>query len=464
MGDPERHVRKLEFSRLFKTFPSGTAEITNGMITDRFDLEEVVIPNSVKRIAYEAFKWCFKLKVVRFGTGLESIGNEAFYDCDKLKSIHIPGNLKTVGNGAFWGCSSLTAVQFPDTTTEIGLDVFERCSSLLEFKVPLGVKKLPRKMFAECEKLQSIKLHENTEEIGNMAFSLCAALKPFFMPDSVKWIGKEAFDNCKSLTELSLSKNLTEIGEYAFHGCSIEELVIPENCELGFGSFTNNRIKRIAIPLNYQCIDGYRDELYRISREGDEIPFTFAQIFGTQVGTPNPIEKVKFYGPVANREQTMKMLLQWHDFKNVTFIFDNFEIMDLLRNAIAARIDSGQAEGFFEGAVLRMNKYSSFDDVRQNAFSGGGDAEYINQVFEAMSLDAIDGGIFDGKTMEYQHRSKDIMLPKVKQMPLQNITVPTMIDRAEAVEGTPKLSGSKVFPRPEPVDAPPTKRQAFGTK
>lgn len=363
-------------------------------------------------------------------------------------------------------------VTIEEGTRSTKVDQFSYNRNLLTVHLPESIREIAAKTFDDCVNLHQINFPNELQQIHPSAFQECKSLTSVDIPSSVIVIYGQAFRNCTTLSSVRFlttpKRTMTlRICEWAFYACPIEELVVPENCQLEIGSFAKCPLKRIAFPLNYHYTPETRPKVLVGFQFYDARPFPIDQIFGERLAGErlDTLEKVKFYGPVAdNREQTMKMLLQWHDFKNVTFIFDNFEIMDLLRNAIAARIDSGQAEGFFEGAVLRMNKYSSFDDLRQNAFSGGGDEEYINQVFEAMSLDSKDGDTIDTRTGKKTTSSKDIMLPSVKQMLLENITVPTMIVRAEAVEGTPKLSGSKVFPRPEPVDAPPTKRQAFGTK
>ena len=63
-------------------------------------IEEIIIPRSVKTIAYSAFEGCTKLHKVTLQEGLEQIGNNCFYNTN-IKSVMIPNSVKTIGHNAF---------------------------------------------------------------------------------------------------------------------------------------------------------------------------------------------------------------------------------------------------------------------------------------------------------------------------------------------------------------------------
>lgn len=70
-------------------------------------LKNVVIPNSVKSIGFEAFCRCVNLAEVDFdvdGSDLETIEAHAFFDCFSLKKMILPKKLKTVEAQAFGEC------------------------------------------------------------------------------------------------------------------------------------------------------------------------------------------------------------------------------------------------------------------------------------------------------------------------------------------------------------------------
>ena len=77
--------------------PEGTTEIKNYEYRGLKELEQVLIPNSVKKI-----------------------GKHAFYDCRNLKSIRISGNLHEIEDGAFKNCDSLRYVEVTADDRETG--------------------------------------------------------------------------------------------------------------------------------------------------------------------------------------------------------------------------------------------------------------------------------------------------------------------------------------------------------
>lgn len=55
-------------------------------------IEEIVIPNSVKEIGVNAFRWCPNLTTVHIGSGVETLGQEAFSLCENLCAVNFAGS------------------------------------------------------------------------------------------------------------------------------------------------------------------------------------------------------------------------------------------------------------------------------------------------------------------------------------------------------------------------------------
>lgn len=64
-------------------------------------LEEITIPDSVKKIEWNAFKYCKNLQHVRFSKHLEYIGEGAFAYCEKLEELDLPASVSTIELEAF---------------------------------------------------------------------------------------------------------------------------------------------------------------------------------------------------------------------------------------------------------------------------------------------------------------------------------------------------------------------------
>ncbi len=99
-------------------------------------IEELILPEGLKRIEGEAFKNCESLCTIQFPKSLEEIGYEAFSDCESLRTFQFPESLKVVKSGAFSGCKSLTEIVLPEGTKEIGIRAFAACKSLRVIRVP----------------------------------------------------------------------------------------------------------------------------------------------------------------------------------------------------------------------------------------------------------------------------------------------------------------------------------------
>lgn len=68
-------------------------------------LEEVVLPDSDKKIGYRAFCNCGYLKEITLPKNLESIDADAFWNCTdlKLSRSELPASLKVInGSAVLW--------------------------------------------------------------------------------------------------------------------------------------------------------------------------------------------------------------------------------------------------------------------------------------------------------------------------------------------------------------------------
>lgn len=80
-------------------------------------VHDVILPDTVKWIGFNAFENCYNLTKLDM-TNLEEIGGSAFNNCTGLKSIVLGTNLKSIGNLAFAYCAKLTDVYYRGSKTE----------------------------------------------------------------------------------------------------------------------------------------------------------------------------------------------------------------------------------------------------------------------------------------------------------------------------------------------------------
>ncbi len=97
---------------------------------ENLSLEEVNIPESVKRIDSYAFAYNDRLTTVQLPSGLYSLSSGIFKECTALKTISLPEKINSVEDNAFEGCISLTEILFPEGLEKLGRAAFSGCTSL----------------------------------------------------------------------------------------------------------------------------------------------------------------------------------------------------------------------------------------------------------------------------------------------------------------------------------------------
>ncbi|MDR0920167.1 MAG: leucine-rich repeat protein, partial [Oscillospiraceae bacterium] len=113
------------------TIPANVGTIGSGTFKFCESLERVVFEKNSKLTVLQTnmFDGCEKLEEVILPDGLEAIEFQAFRDCSALTEINFPVSLTDIGNGAF-SYSGLTDITIPENVDFIGSGAFGYCSSL----------------------------------------------------------------------------------------------------------------------------------------------------------------------------------------------------------------------------------------------------------------------------------------------------------------------------------------------
>ena len=191
--------------------PNSVTKIAENAFYGCNNLTSVNIPNSVTSIESDAFYGCSSLTSINIPEGVTKIAEYAFENCSNMISIIIPNSVTSIGRYAFYGCSSLTSITIPNSVTSIEDSAFEGCSSLTYITIPEGVTRIESSVFERCKSLTSINIPESVTTIDSETFKECNSLKNLIIPESVEKIGKDAFSGVINI----ICKTNTYAHEYA---------------------------------------------------------------------------------------------------------------------------------------------------------------------------------------------------------------------------------------------------------
>ena len=293
-----------------------------------FDLETVILPDSIKNIDNFAFNSC-KIKDFSVPNGLEKLGAYSLGGLECM-SLHMPNTIKEIGESSigndvhnlyfegnmpeisvFAFEHNILTLHYPkDNDTWKNFDRFDskdryidyleniilwdngenssnKCGENLSWDYDSNTKTITISGSGEMYQFNKVDNHmpwinsiyevenliieEGVTSIGSYAFCGAVNLKEISIPSSVNKIGDYAFYRCDELKyDIGvISTNLTSIGVNAFGYCQkIEgDLVISSNCSyVGDYAFKYNGITSIKIENGLSCINpGVFSECTKVS-------------------------------------------------------------------------------------------------------------------------------------------------------------------------------------------------------
>ncbi len=192
----------------------------NGDITDESKTVKTMLTRE------DGYFYCTLRKVV-VTYGAEEISPYEFAGITTLEEITIPESVKKIGTGAFELCG-LKAVELPENLAEIESSAFRKCRQLEKIVIPPSVLTVGDYAFSECSEMQEAVISEGVQKIGECAFSYCNALRKITVPDSVTELGRGTFSECRGLGAVTIGKGVTGIVPELFALCtSLEILRMP---------------------------------------------------------------------------------------------------------------------------------------------------------------------------------------------------------------------------------------------
>lgn len=211
------------------------------------DVEEIILPEGIKRIESKAFADCFNLKKINFPEGLEVVEDRAFMDCGSLTEVILPTTLTKIGDHAFHnaGIEQLT-LSNPKNVLSTGISVFSAIK-IKSINIPKNFK-LSKAMFSTCQQLRSVNFESNWMLIPERCFYYCTNLEEIDISKAL-FIKDSAFLECHSLS-VNVIPAHTYVSACAFMKTGVENVTIEDISEVKEKAFSDCKsLKKLTINV-----------------------------------------------------------------------------------------------------------------------------------------------------------------------------------------------------------------------
>ena len=181
-----------------------------------------MLPQGIQEIGEFAFARSSATSAV-LPEGVEYIGYGAFYHCDDLQEVVLPETVRCVEPKAF--SHTMWVQNFLES---------EGASAEDDFLVTGGVLAAYRGNTAD------VTVPEGVRVIAGEVFRDHTEIEKVSLPDSLLVVGEGAFEGCGSLSQIVFGENVEEIKDRAFLGNVMSEISIPTSVKkAGLQAFGN---------------------------------------------------------------------------------------------------------------------------------------------------------------------------------------------------------------------------------
>lgn len=153
---------------------------------------------------------------------IDIIGPNA-YEYLNVEQVVLPNGLKRIEREAF-AYSELVSINIPESVQHIAERVFLGNRKLKKVQLPNGLSTITKQAFYACKHLEEINMPTGLEVIEDEAFNE-AAIKSVTIPSTVKSVGDGAFGKSK-VEHINIESRDTQFHSRAFYECKLDDITI----------------------------------------------------------------------------------------------------------------------------------------------------------------------------------------------------------------------------------------------
>lgn len=178
-----------------------------GVLFDKYRETLIQYPANSTRTSYE------------IPENVRTVADDAFRYSENLLNITLPQGLAVIGEEAFYS-SGITSIAIPSTVTDIEKNAFGWCFNLKSFSVDSANANYSCDEYGVLfnkAKTELIKYPNNSKQTV------------YSIPESVTTIIADAFENCYRLQSVTIPESVTSIGSGVFFNCNLKSISVDEN-------------------------------------------------------------------------------------------------------------------------------------------------------------------------------------------------------------------------------------------
>lgn len=217
--------------------PDGVTEISGLIPAQCMALKSIHLPASLREIVPDGLVYWRNLSNITVDNQntVYCAQDGVLFDRDKTTLVKypseksgehymIPNTVTKIAEDAFFGAHHLTSVDIPQGVTVLDEAAFNGCYNLQKVSIPEGVTKLGAWAFGECEALSSVTIPSTVEEIGDYAF-LYTNFKSVSLPRSLQRMGTNPFYE-SALTDIYYAGSEAEWSQIEFEYLDLTEITV----------------------------------------------------------------------------------------------------------------------------------------------------------------------------------------------------------------------------------------------